>query len=224
MGYLSNQTITVDAILTTRGRELLSKGIEFFNITQFSLSDDEIDYTLFDTTHPLGTNYYGQAIENMPLIEAFPDADQMMKYKLISLPRGTKYLPSISVPNTSITLSSNARVASIVPTTANMMNGNALLGYTAILSDSTMADIVVPAGSEVNASTATLPIFIGDDGVSRSISVVGTKFEVRYKSQVADKTGSIIIIGNETGGRITISLTSQRDSIFTNQGQVDSFA
>ena len=44
MGYLNNQVITVDAILTNKGRELLAKGNGDFNITQFALSDDEIDY------------------------------------------------------------------------------------------------------------------------------------------------------------------------------------
>ena len=38
MGYLDKTTITVDAILTKKGRELLAKGSEFFNITQFYLN------------------------------------------------------------------------------------------------------------------------------------------------------------------------------------------
>ena len=44
MGYLDNTSITVDAILTKRGRELLSRNDGSFKITQFALSDDEIDY------------------------------------------------------------------------------------------------------------------------------------------------------------------------------------
>jgi len=48
MGYLNNQIITVDAILTKKGRELLAKGDGSFNITQFALSDDEVDYTLYN--------------------------------------------------------------------------------------------------------------------------------------------------------------------------------
>ena len=46
MGYLDNTSITVDAILTNKGRELLAQGGTSFNITQFALGDDEIDYTL----------------------------------------------------------------------------------------------------------------------------------------------------------------------------------
>ena len=49
MGYLNNTVITVDAILTKKGRELLARGDGSFSITQFALSDDEIDYTIFNT-------------------------------------------------------------------------------------------------------------------------------------------------------------------------------
>ena len=66
MGYLNNQIITVDAILTKKGRELLAKGDGSFNITQFALSDDEVDYTLYNPNHPSGSAFYGEAIENMP--------------------------------------------------------------------------------------------------------------------------------------------------------------
>ena len=52
MGYLNNQVVTVDAILTTKGRELLAKGDGSFNITSFALSDDEIDYTLYNPNNP----------------------------------------------------------------------------------------------------------------------------------------------------------------------------
>mgnify|MGYP003330080164 CR=1 FL=1 len=37
MGYLDNTSITVDAILTKKGREILAKGADDFKITQFAL-------------------------------------------------------------------------------------------------------------------------------------------------------------------------------------------
>jgi hypothetical protein len=97
MGYLNNQIVTVDAILTKKGRELLAKGNGTFNITQFALGDDEIDYTMYNPSHPSGSAYYGEAIENMPLLEAFPDETQTLKYKLATLPRGTAKMPIISL-------------------------------------------------------------------------------------------------------------------------------
>ena len=95
MGYLDNTTITVDAILTKKGRELLAKGRNQFNITQFALADDEIDYDLWNPSHPGGTDYYGAVIENMPITEAVPDETQSLKYKLITLPAGTTQIPYI---------------------------------------------------------------------------------------------------------------------------------
>lgn len=221
MGYLNNQTVTVDAILTTKGRELLAKGEQYFKITQFALADDEVDYTLYDVTHPLGSNYYGQVIENMPIIEAFPDTDQLMKFKLVTLPRGSKYIPTISVPSTNIILTNGATIATINPTTANIPNGNGVLGYTAILSDSTVANLRVAPGGQIQASAGSVPGFISDDGTVRSVSAVGFGFQIEYISQTRDRVASLIIIGNETGGRTTITITSQQNQIFTNQGVND---
>ena len=89
MGYLNNETLTVDAILTKKGRELLAKG-EGFDITQFAVADDEVDYSLFTTSHPLGTDFFGSIIENLPILEASPDETQNLRFKLVTLPRGTK--------------------------------------------------------------------------------------------------------------------------------------
>ena len=72
MGFLDNSSITVDAILTKRGREILAAGGDL-NITKFALSDEEVDYTLYDVTHPNGTDSYGSVIENMSLLEATPN-------------------------------------------------------------------------------------------------------------------------------------------------------
>ena len=54
MGYLNGNTITVDAILTKHGRKKLAQG-QSLGITQFSLSDDGIDYSLWNSSHPSGS-------------------------------------------------------------------------------------------------------------------------------------------------------------------------
>ena len=135
MGLLNNSTITVDAILTKKGRELLARGRNEFNITQFALADDEVDYDLYNTEHPLGTSYYGAAIENMPLVEALPDETQMLKYKLVTLPKSTARIPVVSVAQTTIELQAG-QTTIISPDTVNFNSGNRQFGYTAILSDS----------------------------------------------------------------------------------------
>ena len=104
MGYLNNSIVTVDAVLTKKGRELLAKGDGSFKITQFALADDEIDYTLYNPTHPSGSEFYGEAIERTPLLEAFVDETQTMKYKLATLPRGTSKLPVLDLGYTAIVL------------------------------------------------------------------------------------------------------------------------
>ena len=118
MGYLDNTSITVDAILTKRGRELLARGDGSFNITQFALADDEIDYTLFNEDHPNGSQFAGEAIENMPLIEAIPDENNIMIHKLVTLPRGTTKLPIVTANISKITLSLGAST-NVDPNTLN---------------------------------------------------------------------------------------------------------
>ena len=68
MGYLNNSVITIDAILTTKGRELLAANDGSFRITQFALADDEIDYTLYNPSHHSGSAFYGEAIDGMTLL------------------------------------------------------------------------------------------------------------------------------------------------------------
>ena len=216
MGYLNNSTVTVDAILTKKGRELLAKGRNNFNITQFALADDEIDYDLWNPDHPLGTDYYGTIIQNMPIVEAIPDETQMLKYKLITLPKKTTKIPVVNVGNTSITLSAEGDIAVISPNTSNFTGGNATLGYTAILSNSDVADLRVAPGGDIQTSVLpTAPRFIGDNEDAQSVAVTGRTFELIAKRQVTEQTATVTIIGNETGGSTTINLTVKAATVNT---------
>jgi hypothetical protein len=215
MGYLDNSSVTVDAILTLKGRELLAKGGNAFNITQFAVGDDEVDYSLWNPDHPLGTNYYGTIIENMPVTEAIPDETQALKYKLITLPKQTTNIPVVTVGNTSITLLAPGDSAIISPNTSNFQGGNATLGYTAILSDSTVADIQVTRALQ-NSVLPTTPRFIGDNEDAQSVAVAGFQFNVVAKTQmIEDKQATITIIANETGGSVTINLTVKKATTAT---------
>ena len=215
MGYLDNTSVTIDAILTLKGRELLAKGGSAFSITQFAVGDDEVDYSLWNPDHPLGTNYYGTIIENMPITEAIPDETQALKYKLITLPKQTTNIPVVTVGNTLITLSAPGDSAVIAPNTSNFQGGNANLGYTAILSDSTVADIQVTRAVQ-NSVLPTTPRFIGDNEDAQSVAVAGFEFRIVAKTQMLeDKTASITIIANETGGSVTINLTVKQATTAT---------
>ena len=211
MGYLNNSSVTVDAILTNKGREKLSMGAGNFNISKFALSDDEVDYDLWNPAHPLGTNYYGIIIENMPLVEAVPDESQMMRYKLITLPKTAKYIPIVSANPTSINLVAYTDQVTVQASTSGpALSGvglNTTLGYTAIVGDGSL--ISLTAATQVPNSAGSTPQFVGDAD-SKSISVIGMTFSVKVNSvpTLGDtyKT-NITIIGNETGGSVTIPVT-----------------
>ncbi len=121
MGFLDNTSITVDAVLTKKGREKLASGIENFEITHYAFADDEIDYELWDTSHPNGSTYYGAVLDNMPLLEAFVDETQVMRYKLFTSDKDKANLAfleaidALTIGSTSNKLASD----SIEPTTTN---------------------------------------------------------------------------------------------------------
>ncbi len=222
MGYLDNTSITVDAILTKKGREILAKGADEFKITQFALADDEIDYSLWNPAHSLGSNYYGIAIDNMPLIEAIPDETQTMKYKLVTLRKSTTRIPVITVPNSTITLVAGGDAVDVSPNTSNFEGGNSTLGYTAILSNSDVAFLEVgTAVKSVLMQGATVPTFVGDDESAQSVSAVGFSFRIVAKNQpIQSKTATLTIIGNETGGRATVTVTVNKQQVATSGGDL----
>ena len=139
MGFLNNTSVTVDAILTKKGRELLARGQDEFKITKFALADDEIDYSLWDTAHPNGSNYYGAVIENMPLLEAFVDENQVMRYKLVSLPKNTAKLTILEIPSPTLTFNGPGITQTISPNTRNGSDNES--GYNFILHDAVIANL-----------------------------------------------------------------------------------
>jgi len=84
MGYLNNVSTVLDAVLTKKGREILSDKGQEFTVTHFAVSDDEVDYGLWNVAHPEGTDSYGKIIENLPLLEPTTDLQTVMKYKLVT--------------------------------------------------------------------------------------------------------------------------------------------
>jgi len=217
MGYLNNQVVTVDAILTNKGRELLAKNDGSFRITQFALADDEIDYTLYNPTHPSGSSFYGEAIQNMPLLEAFPIETQIMKYKLATLPRGTAKLPVLDLGYSAITLVQGASLA-ITPQTLNYLGNTQTFetsGYSATISDvrlfSTFTGIGIntPAAEAANAavtSTTTL-------GTNVSVTVIGSQINLRATTvntlfgSNTQLSATLTVVGLDSGARLTIPVT-----------------
>ena len=212
MGYLNNSVVTVDAILTDTGRQLLAQNDGLFRITQFALADDEIDYTLYNPTHPSGSAYYGQAIENMPLLEAFPQSTQVMKYKLVTLPRGTAKMPILDLGYSAIVIKQGASLA-ITPQTLNYLGGNTFetSGYTATIGDvRTMATftatgIDTPSANAAN-QTVTLGTSVSKTVVGTSITLKATTVNTLFGSNTSLYT-TLTVIGRDSGARLTIPVT-----------------
>ena len=220
MGYLNNQVITVDAILTKKGRELLAKNDGSFRITQFALADDEIDYTLYNPTHPSGSSFYGEAIDNMPLLEAFPLEQQIMKYKLATLPRGTAKLPVLDLGYSAVTLQQGASL-SITPQTLNYL-GNAQAfetsGYSCTVSDirllNTFSGLGINTTAATDANNEAATTITQTLGTNVSNTIIGTQFNLRgttintlFAPTNTLINGTLTFVGLDSGARLTVPLT-----------------
>jgi len=213
MGYLNNSVITVDAILTKKGREALARNNGSFRITQFALSDDEIDYTLYNPNHPSGSAFYGEAIDGMPLLEAFPDDQQIMKYKLATLPRGTAKLPILNLGYDAITLKQGASL-SITPQTLNYLDNVSTFetsGYVATIADIRLLSSFEGLG--VNTQSALTQNSTSTIGTNVSKTVIGTQISLRATTvntlfgNNSQLRTTLTVIGLDSGARITIPIT-----------------
>ena len=219
MAILNPTTVTVDAILTDKGRELLARNDGSFQITQFALADDEIDYTLYNPNQPSGSAFYGEAIENMPVIQAFPNDTQIMRYKLVTLPRGTSRLPVISIGYNSITLKQGASLT-ITPQTLNYLGASSTFevnGYVATVSDVRLVSAF--QGTGVTTTTAGQPDLNTTTGAVLSTSAIGTSFTLTattvntlFGSSLSTLSTTITVIGRDSGARITIPLNISKVS------------
>lgn len=213
MGYLNNAVVTVDAILTKKGRELLARGDGSFQITQFALGDDEIDYTLYNPSHPSGSAFYGEAIESMPLLEALPDDTQSLKYKLTTLPRGTARLPILDLGYSAITLKQGSSL-SLTPQTLNYLGSNQTFepsGYVATIADSRLLGTFNGVGINTEEATTlnnttTLGTNVSKTVIGTSLNLTATTVNTLFGSRT-QLTTTITVVGRDSGARLTIPVT-----------------
>jgi hypothetical protein len=213
MAILNPTTVTVDAILTTKGRELLARNDGSFRITQFSLADDEIDYTLYNPTHPSGSAFYGEAIENTPVLEAFPNESQIMRYKLVTLPRGTSRLPVINLSQPTIPLAQGGS-KTITPETLNYQGSTSVFeanGYVVTIADSRLVSSFTATGitnttppEVLNTTTGTV---LSLTKVGTSFTFVGANIPTLFGSNLTQLSTTVTFIGRDSGARITVPLT-----------------
>ena len=227
MGYLNNQVVTVDAILTTKGRELLARGDGSFNIQSFALADDEIDYTLYNPSNPSGSAYYGEAIQNMPLLEAFPDETQMMKYKLVTLPRDTAKMPVLTI-GVSVIAMKQTSTFRVIPETLNYLGNNSVKessGYLFTVSDVRQfakTNGVVGQGSAAKSSIAqdlnsqqvqTNGTNVSKTVIGSSCALTATGINTLYGQGGNSSTilySTLTVIGRDSGARIQVPIQITR--------------
>ena len=221
MGYLNNAVITVDAILSTILIYSLSRNYGSFQITQFALGDDEIDYTLYNPNHPSGSAYYGEAIDNMPLLEAFPSELQIMKYKLTTLPRGTSKLPVLDLGYAAITMKQGAQL-SITPQTLNYLGNEQIFetsGYSATIGDVRLLNTFVGQGIQTDAAitanqnaTVTIGTSVCKTIIGTQVNLTATTINTLFGANAQLRT-TLTVTGLDSGARITVPLTITRQTL-----------
>lgn len=206
MAYLDNLTITVNAVLTKKGRELLAKQGRL-NITSFALADDEIDYSLYNPNHPNGSAFYDIALRNSPILEPVTDETQIMKHKLVTLNQGVTSIPVISIAQDKILITRDYTGEIIISPSTNPAY-NLSTGYTAILGNKNVGTLIVQETNSLNSVSNTVPTFAGDVNTASALVVVGNKFRFIPNSSLGKTTTTnLTIIGNESGGSISIEVT-----------------
>lgn len=209
MAYLNNTTQVVDAVLTNKGRELLATGQ--FKVTKFALADDEIDYSLYDVNHPLGSAFYGTAIENLPVTEAVPDETLLLRYKLVTLPSNTKQIPRIVLGTSAINVVAGEKqfIELGISTTPSLDGSN--FGYTALLSDTRLGRLEVSTnGTQFGESR-----IIRDQGAAKNVQSLSATSIRFYPSTAVNVTrsGTIRITGNESGATSTINVNITKQTV-----------
>ena len=206
MAYIDSQTITVDAVLTQKGRQLLAQNGNL-NIVSFALADDELDYTLYQPNHPQGSAFYDIALRNTPVFEPLTDETQVMKYKLVTLNQGVKSIPVITIAQDKILVTSNYTGDIIINPSTNPAY-NLQAGYTAILGNKNVGILIVQQTNAVNSVSNTVPTFAGDINIASAQVVVGNSFRFVPNSGLGTTTTTnLTIIGNESGGSTSIEVT-----------------
>ena len=166
---------------------------------------------MYNPTHPSGSAYYGEAITNMPLLEAFPKETQIMKYKLVTLPRGTAKMPILDLGYSAIVIKQGASLA-ITPQTLNYFGGNTFetAGYTATISDVRLMNTFEGVG--INTSTSSELNSTQTLGTNVSKTVIGTTINLRATTvntlfgQNQTLQATLTVTGRDSGARITVPI------------------
>ena len=203
MGYLNGNTITVDAILTKYGRRKLAEG-QSLGITKFALSDDGIDYSLFNPDNPNGSANYGEAITDLPQLEAVPDDAFLMNYTLMTMDRNTIFLPYISGVQDTYTLETQTARQKISPNTENGTDNT----YRFIFNDISFLNITGASRRDISGATRT---FLSRTEIATAAEFTGREITITAKPTDTTRTTTVQIIGHQTGAVIYTDITANNN-------------
>jgi hypothetical protein len=216
MGYLDNSTIVVDAVLTKQGRKLLAQG-QGLNIRYFTLSDTGIDYTLWNADHPSGSAYYGEAIENLPSLEALPNSAYFMRNNLLSLPRDTKELPYVTLngfglgQSASFTWTVGTLETLII--NANLENASEAVGWQMIVPDNSLIS-VVGAGWTQSSISGNAQQYLNDQEITAAAVYESSggvnSVSIDRVNTTTERSMTVTFISKSTGAYKHFNLTLPR--------------
>ena len=203
MGYLDNSTITVDAILTKQGRRQLAEGKQL-NIKYFSLTETGVDYTLWNVDHPSGSAQYGEAIENLPQVEAIPSAEYFMRNKLVTLDKDTTAMPIIDAQTVGDHAYGDVQTAKRFE--PGLLNHAEPVGFQIVVPDTTLVE-VTSDGGEVGDYSGTALQFINTAEITNAAIYAGRRFTIKPKPTQSPRKITVTFISETTGAWKSIDLT-----------------
>jgi len=211
MGYLDSTTVTVDAILTKQGRKLLAEG-KALNIDYFELTDTGIDYRLWNPGHPSGSAFYGEAIENLPQIEALPNAAYFMRNKLVTLNKDTTALPVI----TAVQDYNFGAVISPWGYIPNLMNHAEPEGFHLIVPDTNVVTITNATPVDLAGNALT---YLAEQDIPNAAMYKGFEFILTPKTVTSDRTLTLTFVSITTGAYKTATITVEKNNQTTQATQ-----
>tara|TARA_Y100000034_G_scaffold64788_1_gene78419 strand:+ start:188 stop:1183 length:996 start_codon:yes stop_codon:yes gene_type:complete len=124
MAFLDNSgDIILDAVLTETGRRRMAQGK--FKVTKFALSDDEVNYSLYDKNHTSGSAYYDLEILQTPILEATTEVNlytgllSLSNLNILYMPDlvlSEKLTDAVTMKNNTIYVSTNSETQTAIDT------------------------------------------------------------------------------------------------------------
>ncbi len=204
MGYLDNSSITVDAVLTKKGREILKNGGNL-NISSFTVSDTGVDYTLWNPDHPSGSAFYGEAIENLPMLESSVHAEYNLRNRLVTLNQNTVSMPTLVINGLDTTNGNTLTFSdgSVNPAriTIDMVGYNTTqnLGMYFVILDPQIVGTSATAGANLSGTSR---VFLSEQDIphAREYHISAPNFDLRAPTlDVTGKQTNVYVVDIETG-------------------------